>query len=114
MRRARSVRTCVGSPKRNARWTSPREEREAGEEAEPERLVVEAVAGVRLEAPREVLAPGELDAESRAHEELAVVVAAARRTLDAEERPHVHDRQRRRGVEIRWGREMIQRTDLEI
>src|SRR6476661_5543866 len=114
MRRARSARTYAGSPKLSAKWTSPREERESGEEPEPERFVVEAVAGIRLEAPREALAPGQLDAEAGAHEELAVISAAARCPLDAEERPHVHDGDGGRGVEIRRWCEMIERAHLEV
>src|SRR6478752_3375947 len=114
MRHGCSARTCGASPRLNERWTSPREEREPGRETEPERLVVEAVAGIRLETPREVRAPGQLDTEARAREELAVVVATARRAGDADERPHVHDGQGRRGVEIRRRREVIERADLEV
>src|SRR5689334_9441779 len=98
----------------SARWTSFREEGEAGEEPEPERLVVEAVAHVPLEAPRQVLAPGQIDAEARAHEELAVVVATTRRAGDADEWPHVHHRHRRGRGHVRGGREVIERAELQV
>src|SRR3954465_10849679 len=114
MPRACSARTCAGSPMLSARRTSFREEGQAGEQSEAEGLVVEGVAGVRLEAPRDVLAGGKLDAEAGAHEELAVVLAAARRTLHADEWPHVHHGDRRRRGDVRRRREVIQRADLQI